>query len=250
MRKLMLLPAGLCLALCWGAVARAQQDDPRAVIDKGIKALGGAEKLAKLTATTVKGKGTVDTAMGKFDFTVEAHTQLPDKVKVSIDLDIMNMKIVVVQVFNGKKGWVRLLEKTMPMEEEQLKEAKNQMHVERVTGLVELKDKAYKLSALGEMKIDGKAAVGVQVTKKGERDVNLWFDAKDHLLLKAEYRALDDMTKQEVNQEKFFREYKDFNGVKGPTKLLVKNDGKDYLDMVVTEMTFVGKHDDSLFGEP
>src|SRR6185437_16134443 len=113
-------------------------------------------------------------------------------------------------------------------------------HVERVTGLLDLKDKSYKLSPLGEMKVKGKDTVGVQVTKKGFRDVNLYFDKKTHVLLKAEYQAVDDATKREVNQEKFFLEYKDVgDGFKVPAKLEIHNDGKKAAEIEITETTIL-----------
>src|SRR5262245_32236679 len=108
MRKLVLLPAGLCLALGWAITANAQDDESRAIVAKAVKALGGEEKLAKMTASTVKGKGAADTAMGKFNFTLDGSFQTPDKFKLVIDLELNNMAIGVTQVFNGKQGWVKV----------------------------------------------------------------------------------------------------------------------------------------------
>ena len=40
-------------------LARADDQDPKAIVDKGIKALGGEEKLGKATTVSWKSKGTI-----------------------------------------------------------------------------------------------------------------------------------------------------------------------------------------------
>src|SRR5205085_7888654 len=90
------------------------------------------------------------------------------------------------------------------------------------------------------MKVKDHDAVGVQVTKKGFRDVNLYFDKKTHTLLKAEYRAFDEFSKKEVTQEKFMLGYKEVaGGLKAPSKLEIHNDGKKALEIEISEMTFL-----------
>ena len=91
----------------------------------------------------------------------------------------------------------------------------------------------------------------MQVTKKGKRDVNLYFDKKTNLLVKAEYRALDPFTLQEVAQEKLFSGYKELvPGLKMASKELINSDGKRFMDMEITELRQVERHDDSVFARP
>src|SRR5262245_21642055 len=150
--------------------------------------------------------------------------QPPDKIRNVIGVTAGGMTFDVVEVLNGKKGWTSVMGKTMALDEKRLKEGHEMLHVEKVSNLLALRDKSYKLAALGDGKVEGRAAVGVQVTKQGARDVNLWFDKQSHLLVKSEYRALEPTTMQEVNQEKIMSEFKDLKGVKVPTRLVIKND--------------------------
>src|SRR5262249_44845787 len=144
--------------------------------------------------------------------------------------------LTFTQVFNGKQGWKGLTGMIQALSKEEVEEAKEQLHVEWVTGLLPLRDKKlYKLSPLGESKVGDHDTVGVQVTRKGFRDVNLFFDKKTHLLRKAEYRTVQDS--KEVTQEKFCSAYKDFDGLKAPSKMVLKNDGKPFMEIEVTEMT-------------
>ena len=250
MRKVGVLACAACLSLSWGLYAQAQDDEPRAIINKAIKAHGGAKKLAAIKAVQTKAKGKIVAPM-EIAFTIDISGQPPDKMKAVIDLDINGMAISVTQVVNGKKGWINVMGTTKDLEAQELTEAQNQFHIEKVSQLVTLKDKSYKLSSLGEAKVEGKDAVGVQVTKKDQRDVNMYFDKTSYLLLKSEYRAFDQFSKQEVNQEKIYLNYKDMNGLKVPTRLTINNDGKKFMDMEITETTpMETPFEDSVFAKP
>jgi hypothetical protein len=167
-----------------------------------------------------------------------------------VDIEVNNMNFAFVQVFDGKKGWQGITGMIKELDADEVKEAREQAHVGEVEGLVVLKDKSYKLSALGETKVGDRETVGVQVTKKGKRDVNLFFDKKTHLLLKAEYRALDP-SKQEVTQEKLFLDYKDVGGMKTPGRLVINNDGKKFLEIDISETNLMETpFDASVFAKP
>jgi hypothetical protein len=251
MRKAMLLAFGVGLWLVWGLAAQAGQDDSRALINKAIKARVGSGKLPTIKALQIKAKGK---AYGDMEvaLTLDVSVQPPDKQKVVVEIEVNNMNFTLTQVINGKKGWKRFGDKTEALDEDEMKEVAQKRHVEQVTGLLDLKEKSYKLSPLGEMKVKDRDAVGVQVTKKGFRDVNLYLDKKTHVLLKAEYRAIADFSKKEVTQEKFFLEYKDLgDGFKVPSKLEIHNDGKKAADVEVTETTLLDNPlEDSVFAKP
>ena len=130
-------------------------------------------------------------------------------------------------------------------------EAREQMHVQRVTKLVALKDKAYTVKPLGEAKVGDKAAVGLLVTHKDRRDVSLYFDKKTHLLLKVETRGKDVQAGgQEFTGETFYSDYKEIEGVKYAMKAVLKRDGKLFLETESTEVTPQDKLDAATFAKP
>jgi hypothetical protein len=243
----------LGLPLGASAQATAQEAECRAIIEKALKAQGGEKAAQSIKATHSKGKGTIHFMNMALEFTLEAYSNLPDQTKAVIQLTINNMNIEVVNVVNGDKGWASANGQSQDLDADQLKEAKEQMHVESVTSLIPLKDKGkgFGLSPLGESKVGDVTVVGVQVTKKDKRDVNLFFDKKTHMLLKAEYRAVEPFNKQEVNQEKFFSGFKELiPGLKMASKINVKNDGNKFLEMELTEVRSVDRHDASVFAKP
>jgi len=116
--------------------------------------------------------------------------------------------------------------------------------------LIPLKDKAVNLSTLGEIKVDDRPALGVRVSSKGHRDINLYFDKETHLLVKSEMRVKVEATGMEANQETFYGGHKEVGGIKEPMKFVIKRDGKPYLNAEVEEVRRGEKVDDSVFAKP
>jgi negative regulator of sigma E activity len=253
MRKVLLVALGLGVALAMPSTGRAQDAEAKAIIDKALKAVGGIEQAKKLKkAFIAKAKGNIEVMGMKIDFTLDAYSQPPEKSKAVINLSINGMQLEIIQAFDGKKGWASVLGMVKDLEKEELDEHKAMIHVESVTNLLSLIDeKGFKMSTLGESKVGDTEVVGVQVTKKDQRDVNLYFDKKSHLLLKAEYRAMEPISKMEVAQEKIYSDYKELlPGLKMSSKQIVNNDGKRYMELEMTEVTAVERHDDSMFKKP
>ena len=113
-----------------------------------------------------------------------------------------------------------------------------------------LKDKAYTLSALKEVKVNGKAAVGVKVAAKGHKDIELYFDKDSGLQVKTVRVSLDPQTMKDVSYEVIYSDIKEFNGVKHATKALVNQDGKKYMEMEITEFKALDKVDEKEFAKP
>ena len=243
------LGAFVCLGLALH-VAGQEQDSAKALVEKAIKAHGGAKNLAKQKALQVKATGTLD-FMNNNKFSTETFFQEPDKFKNVVEVEINNMNVTVTQVFNGKKFWINVMGKTIELKDEKdIAELKENMYVEKLTNLVGLTDKGVTLSALGEVKVNDKAAIGIRASSKGHRDINLYFDKKTHMLLKSETRTVDFQTKQEVSQEKYYSDYKEGGGVQQPRKLIIHQDGKRHLTLDITSVTLVDRHEDSVFAEP
>jgi hypothetical protein len=237
------------VALAAGVPARADdQADMRKLIDQAIKAMGGQKNLAKYKAVTMKFKGNVFINGMKAAYTAEWITQFPNQEKISVMGDNFTFDFVV----DKNKGWVKSNDTTQDMGKDQLAEQKEAIYARAVEGLVVLKEKGYKLSPVGEVKVGKHDAVGVKVSHEGHRDVNLYFDTKTHLLLKVDTTVKPmDLGGKEVSQETTFEDYKEANGVKYPSKMHIKRDGQKYVDIdEVTEYKPEEKVDDSVFAKP
>jgi hypothetical protein len=245
---MLFLAAGL-LVLAADRVRAA--DDATAVLDKAIKAHGGADKLNKDKdkAEVTKSKGTIE-ALGQSIPYTEETTMQTNRIKSVLELTVSGQTVTQTTIYNGDKAWVNVVGKTMELEGKTMEEVKEAIYLARVTRLTDLKDKVYELSSVGEVKVNGRPAVGVKVASKGHRDVNLFFDKETGLLAKIERQAVDPMTEKEFTEERIVTEYQEKDGVKIPKKAVVNRDGKKFIDVEVLETKTRDKFDDSEFAKP
>lgn len=242
------LAAGLLLGLTQGASA---QDDVRAIIQKAIKAHGGEQKLARMKAVRDQAKGTMYLGDMAIAFTGESVYQLPSQLKNVIRVEVQNMKVTVIQVFDGDKGWVHNNGQTKPLEGPMLDSVKETIYAFNLSLLTPLlDDKTFTLTALGESKVNGMAAFGVKVSSKGHKDVRLYFDKGTGLLVKRDYEGLDAGGAKEVPHEEVYSDFKEYEGVVRPRKVVVFQDGKKFLEGEVTDVRFFDKIDPREFAKP
>lgn len=244
-------PMAVAAILVWltSAVRAEDSDAARAVIEKAIRAHGG-EKVGAFKAGTWKAKGNVYILGLANPYTVEWSLQLPDRMRVEMQLVAKDQKVAFINVVNGGKGWNRTGNVTAEMEKDALAAAQERIYVSRVAMLEPLRDKAYSLSALPETKIGGTPAVGVRVSHKGRRDIDLFFDKDSGLRIASRYKVTDDLSGDEADEENLYADYKEFDGVKHPMKLTIKRNGKTFLETQVTDFKPADKLDDMLFAEP
>ncbi len=217
------------------------------IVAKAIKAHGGSNKLKKFKASVSKSKGKFYGFGEAIEYTQEMSIQLPDRSR--IDIDATNFKFM--QVLNGDKGWQKFNGDTMEMTKEKVAEGQENMHATQVAHLAVLTDKSYELSALGDVKVGDRMAVGVRIEHKGHRDVSLFFDKENGLLLKSETRGKDTMNEdKEFTSETVFSDYKKVEGVMVAHKIDIKRDGKQYVVSEVSEVKLSEKLDDSVFAKP
>lgn len=235
----------------WTASAQAQ-DELRDLVLKAQKAHGGKEALTKYQGVQVRYKGDVDVNGMQAKIDGEVSYNFPDRMKNVINVDVNGMKIEVQQGFDGKALWMSVLGKTQEIKDkDQIAEMKANMYAEVVASLMDIESKHYELTTLGGMKIKDKDAVGVRVSKKGERFVDLWFDKKTNLLVKSESRGKDPFGMGgEALQEKYYSGYMAVSGIQTPQQLEVHNDGKRIVTMELSDTRYHEKLDDTHFGRP
>ena len=246
--RTVLIPS-LVVAVLLAAGAGARADDLQAILDKAVKAHGGAEKLAKQGTIQIKTKGTIEVA-GGLSFTDETIIQPPGQVKTNTQLDVNGQTVTVSVVFDKDKGWVKTGDKVMDMDDKLLDEMKETVYLARVGRIVFLREKGADVSLVGDDKVDGRDVVGIHVASKGHKDVNIYFDKQTGLMAKLTRQTLDAQTGQEVSEERIIQEYQDVDGIKVAKKLLINRDGKKFLEAEVTDVQYLDKLDDSTFAKP
>jgi len=246
MRLLQIMAVGLFAGL---AAAGQAQDEARAILEKAIKARGGEADLTKYKAGTIKAKGRIEILDG-VDFSQEITYLLPGKFRDEMSMEIKGNQIRTVTVFDGTKGVLEVNGKKVDLGDkltDPLKDAAAMLEAHR---LVPLRDKAYELAPAGEVEVNGKPALGIRVTKKGQRDFTLFFDKGSHLLVKVEGRTVDVASGQEVTQERIITEYHKVDGRPQVKRILMNRDGKKFMEAEVTEAKEFEKVDEGQFKLP
>lgn len=244
--------AWLTLAIVLASTKAASADDAakaRALVNKAIEAQGGEAKLAKAQAHNATMKGTFHGMGQAIPFTGEVAYAGRDKQKLVVEFDAGGMKFRIMHVLNGNKGWTKFNDDVKELDKEQLAEAQEKAYAEWVSTLLPLKDNAFALELIGESEIEKRKAMGVRVTSKDRRYVNLYFDKETNLLIKTEKPVKDDAGK-EVTEESYLSDYKEEKGVKHALKFTVKRDGKLFVEGEVTGGQYEEKLDDSNFAKP
>ncbi len=161
-------------------------EDPKAIIDKGIQALGGEDKLAKAKAVSWKAKGKIHFQGNANDFSSEATVEGLDRYQSKFAADFNGQKFEGTMVLAGDKGWRNFGGMGVnDLDADALANEKRSVYLQVIPiTLLPLKDKAYKIESAKEDKVDTKPAVGVKVTGQDNKDFTIYFDKESGLPVK------------------------------------------------------------------
>ena len=230
--------------------ARADDKDATAILDKGIKALGGDEKLSKITAATWKAKGKMTFGGNDSDISSTATVQGLDHLRQEFDGEFGGNKVHGVTIVAGDKGWRKFGDMGGELPKDQLTNQKRAIYMQVIPiTLVPLKGKDFKIETAGEEKVDGKQAVGLKVTGPDKKDFTLYFDKDSGLPVKMTAKVMG-FGGQESTQETTFGGYKEMGGIKKATKLETKRNGEKFQELEITEFKVLDKVDPKQFEEP
>lgn len=247
MRKLLLVA---CAAVCsLGAAPAPSDDEARTIVERAVKAHGGYDRLSHIHADRVKYKGMLIVNGRETPFVAETTVQLPGQFRNVLQLQ-GDRKTVFVQVLNGDKVYLTIDGQPQKVDETLTTELRDTMRLNQAIRLVPLlKDEAYTLEVLGEVKVEDQPCLGVKASAKGRKDVRLFFNKESGLLVKTEH-GLDDGAGKQVVQEEFYSHFEDVKGYKRPMKVSAYRGGKKIMEADVTDVQYLDKVDDSEFARP
>ena len=198
-----------------GGPARADEPDAKAVLDKGIQALGGEEKLGKAGALSWKSKGTLTFSGDDNEFSGTTTTQGLDHYRVDFEGEFNGNEFHGVTVLDGAKGWRKLGDNVMDLDGEALARERRTVYLQLVPVLlVPLKGKDFKVESAGEEKVGDKPAAKLKVTGPDAKTFTLSFDKESGLPVKL-VASVPGFQGDEFEQTTTFANYKDVDGIKG-----------------------------------
>jgi hypothetical protein len=244
----MLRGLALALGVLLSAVQPGRADDPREVLDRAIKAHGGADALVRTQVMARKVTGVMSLLGKELPFTIEAIQQLPGQLRLSSEMTVNNQKIAALRVLNGDKGWQVSGGAVAEMGKEELHDFQEEAYTLWVGTLVPLKDKAFTLAPGPDAPVRGQPAVGVRVTRRGHGEVRLYFDKTSGLLVKVERRAKEGLL--DVDKEYIFFDHKSTDGVVLPAKYTEVINSKKVVEVTSTVHRMLNRVEEGTFGKP
>lgn len=250
MRRALRLAMAICLIFSSAALARAdEQADALVIVNKAIEAIGGEAKL-KLTATTFKMKFTQYEQDVAATFTGDVSYQSEEKFRQEGKMETAGRGYDWIMLVNGDKGWDIRNGQPLEMSPERLSTSKENLYSKGLARLIVLKDKAIKLSRLGESQVNGRPALGVRAKHATYRDVDLFFDKETHLLAKMVRKT--PWNRSETNEEIFFSDYTEDvpGGATYPSRITIMREGKVVWEEERSGLKRHEKLHDKLFEKP
>ncbi len=180
-----------CLVLSISAGALRAADEPRALVERAINALGGREVLARKPALFSRLKGSLGSGglSPKVELKGRLYADAGGRSRVEMDLEVGEDRHELISVSNGSHSWRRMDGEVAEVGPEEVKDQEASAHRDRILALLPLlEDSRFRLTSLGEVKVEGRPARGVKVSFKGQADVNVYFDCATGLIVKYSYK--------------------------------------------------------------
>jgi hypothetical protein len=201
--------------------AFAQAQEPAKIADQYVKAAGGSKALSKIQTMTLEGSFTnaADGKSGTYTF----DTKLPNRYYSELVVGDKN----VIEAYNGKSAWHQTaageLGTLLGQEGLQLEAASSYYNAH----FLNLKKNKLALAFVGHAQVGGKDALQVEVTAPTGMKREVFFDPQTHLIVK-EAGPLGG-----VNEEVFYDDYREVDGVKLPYKIELHR-GSDVYAVIIT----------------
>ena len=238
------------LALLLVQPLRAADDAAKAqkLVDRAIKVMGGKKALNKAVNTIMEDKGTYY-GMGEgvpYEGRYVFQMTNPGRYR----MEIIGQFIMVT---DKDKAWVSVMGNVMDQEGDALELAIQGTLINYAMSLIPLQspNKEFKLSLAKPETVDGVECQGIKIEHKKMPTITIQFSKKTGLIKKTKYKAkVAELGFQEVTEEAVYYEYKDFDGFKSPTKLIMYRDGKKFVESHPQKVSYPDKLDESEFKKP
>lgn len=247
-----LVLAVLGLGLLGGLTAGHADERDMALgrIDRAIEAHGGAGALTRAQTAVRRGRGVMALADRELAFTDELKIQVPDRLRLVLDVGEGDGKQQTTVVINGDKGWQLAGGAARDLAAERVKELREEVYLHWLKTLVPLKkDAAFQLGLLPDITgAGGQTLLGVKISHRDHGDVNFYFDKGSGLLARVERQVrIAGLTLQ---KDLVLSNHKAFGGARLAGREVETVNGKKFTDVTFTDYRFIEKLDEGTFARP
>lgn len=212
------------------------------LLEKIIEAQGGRKVLEGIKDTTISGSGE-QLQMGVSVMLTFYHKE-PNKFRQDIEITGM----VITSAFDGETAWT-----TNPQTGD-VEEMPEQAQAEMKRGAISFGNSAFlnpekfgfKYEHKGKESIEGKDYYLLERTFPDGEKETIYLDSKTYLIYKVKQKTLNQMG-VEVELEEFYSDYKKVSGVILPHSMTIFQEGEEFGEITITEISFNTGLEDSFF---
>jgi len=240
-------------ALGFGAPPAAQATDeaadPQALVDKAVRALGGADKLAKVKAASWTAKGTLTYQGNQIPITLRIIARGIDHFRRESEIETGAAPMRGTTVVAGDRGWSKFTD-VVELDKEKLANQRRLAYLSVIPVFVlPLKGTGFKLEAAADETVSGRPAAGLKVTPPDGKDFLLYFDKESGLPVRLVAKVLDPRG-VEYTDDTTFADYKPAEGIQKATKVESKRDGEKAAELQVSDFKVLDHVDAEAFDRP
>lgn len=173
-----------------------------------------------------------------------------ERFKSEVEGEFNGNKFRVATVVDGDKGWRKFGDNAMPLDGDALANERRSIYLQvGGTTVLPLKGKGFKAELSGEEKVADKPASVVKFTGPDGKDFKIAFDKETGLPVRLSATVAGFMG-EDYLQETYYKDYKEFGGIKRATRTEVRRDGEKFLDQELSDYETLDKVEPGTFDEP
>lgn len=228
--------------------AADQGANVRRILDRAIAVRGGEAFLTAHPAATWKEHGTYYRNGRAVSYHGDFARAGADNYRMTVEGISSEGKFTIAAT--ASEVWVESNGKVTIVDEGQFANTREELYSAWVESLVPLKDRAFRLTAIGEAQVDGRPAAGIRVSHEGKRAIELFFDRHTGLLAMKRERIKPPGQADEIEQQTIIKEYQQVDGRNRPKKVVLLRDGRPFVEAEISDMQVFEKLDDAIFAKP
>jgi predicted Zn-dependent peptidase len=217
----------------------------RAILASARNAMGG-NALTNLNGLTEV--STVNFSMQGMSIAANVTRRIswPDRMHVTIDIAAFGQQML--QVMDGESGWSKNPGGISDMGSSDLADSREALLQDPhyVLGHFD----GFEVQSLENVDVEGAQAEVVLVRITDDKWEKLFFDAANHMLVKAESIEQNPLTQAVGLQETYFGDYKTVGGIRFPHGARTVHDGDELMSSTTSSIELNPKIDDAIFAKP
>jgi len=229
-----------------GVVPEAGEGDiekAKKIIAETVNTHGGLENLKAVKNIVAKGQATVKTPGGVIQTETKQYLVFPDKMRLDITIQMMGMKIS--QVFDGQSAWMITPQGVQPFPASMVEEFKNAFFRDATQLLTHASSNEISVQYLGTEDVKGKMTDVLLVGNASGDSLKIFISQDTKYIIKKEYQGMTEVGPADT--EEFINDYRDVSGVKIAFHTVIYQNGEQYAEITLSELTINAKVDESLF---